>query len=118
MRTAYANRALKWRGDNIARNETIKALGAAQTQAWQQAIDKGAVETDLLLRFWVTAGDERVRHTHRLVPGMNKGGRRWGEPFLTPTGPSMHAPHDTDPVCRCHERIKIDYLARAVRAAA
>lgn len=115
MATAYANKALKWRADNIARNETIDALGAAQTEMWQQQIDSGRVDADLIVRRWVTAGDERVRHTHRLIPGMNKDGRKWNEPFDTPTGPQMHAPSQIDIGCRCHEKVTVDYLAAALR---
>lgn len=116
MRTAYANRALRWRAENIARTETMRALGAAQTLAWRQGIDKGVVARDAIRRYWVTANDERVRHTHRMIPGMNKGGVGWDEPFRTPTGESMHAPHDVDPMCRCRERIDVDFLAPGVAA--
>lgn len=114
MRAAYANRALKYRADNIARTETIRSLGQAQTEMWQQNIDRGKVDVALLTRFWVTAGDARVRPTHRLIPGMNKEGRKWNEPFDTPDGPSMHAPHDVDPQCRCYEKVKMDFLAQAI----
>jgi hypothetical protein len=114
MRTTYANKALKWRADNISRTETLRALGAAQTEAYQQAIDKGHLDKSLIRRFWETAGDERVRPTHRLIPGMNKDGRAWDEPFQTPDGPSMHAPHDSDEQCRCLEVVRINFLARAI----
>lgn len=115
MRTAYASKALRWRAENISRTETMRALGASQTEAWSQAITKGHVEVGLITRYWVTAHDERVRATHRMIPGMNKEGVRWNEAFQTPTGPSMHAPHDRDPMCRCRERIDVDFLAKAVR---
>jgi hypothetical protein len=117
MRVAYVNKALKWRADNIARTETLRALGAAQVEAYQQAVDKGHLDKSLIRRFWQTAGDERVRPTHRLIPGMNKDGRAWDEPFQTPDGPSMHAPHDTDPQCRCKEVVRIDFLAQAIAKA-
>ncbi len=115
MRAAYANRALKWRADNISRTETIRSLGQAQTEMWQQQIDRGKVDVALLTRYWVTAGDERVRHTHRLIPGMNKAGRKWNEPFDTPTGPQMHAPSQTDIGCRCYEKVNVDWLSAALR---
>lgn len=108
MLAAYRNRSLKYRADTIARNETIRALGRSQTEAFSQAIDSGQVEAEAITRFWRTAGDERVRHTHRLIPGMNAKGVGWGEPFQTPTGPSMHAPHDVDIMCRCREVIRIN----------
>jgi hypothetical protein len=115
MATQYANKALKYRADVISREETVKALGAAQTEVYQQQIDSGKLDADLITRFPVTAGDERVRHTHRLVPGMNKDGRKWGEPFQTPMGPKMHAPYEGEIQCRCYERIRIDYLGAALR---
>lgn len=110
MLTAYRNRSLKYRADTISRNETIRALGRAQTEAYQQAIDGGQVDEAVITRFWRTAGDERVRHTHRLIPGMNKDGVGWNEPFQTPTGPSMNAPHSTDVMCRCREVIRLNYF--------
>lgn len=113
MRLAYSNRALKWRADNIARTETIRSLGAAKTEMWQQNIDRGKVDAGLLTRYWVTAGDERVRATHRLIPGMNKDGRKWNEAFDTPTGPQMHAP-STEPQCRCMEKVSMDWLGQAI----
>ncbi|MFA7308189.1 MAG: phage minor head protein [Hyphomicrobium sp.] len=109
MLAAYRARSLKYRGDVIARTETIRALGAAKVEAYDQAIERGQVQEDRLKKFWVTAGDERVRDTHRLIPGLNKQGRRWREPFATPTGPSMHAPHDRDIQCRCREEVRISY---------
>lgn len=113
MSLAYRNRALRWRGENIARNETIKALGAAQTEAYQQNIDSGKLDAGLIVRFWATVGDDRVRPTHRLIPGMNKAGRKWNEPFETPDGPTLHAPFEIG--CRCHEKISIGFLEDAVR---
>lgn len=112
MKQAYANRALKYRGDVIARNETIRALGAAQQETWQQSIDKGHVDSKLITRTWRTAGDDRVRPAHRLIPEMNKEGRKWNEPFQTPDGPTMHAPFQIQ--CRCFENIKVDFLAQTI----
>lgn len=112
MRVSYANRLLKFRADNIARTETMRALGAGQTEAYQQAIDRNEIDQSLITRFPVTAGDERVRPTHREVPGMNKEGRKWNEPFQTPFGPQMHAPYPTEVNCRCHERIVVNFLKK------
>jgi hypothetical protein len=114
MKQSYANRALKYRGDNIARTETMRALGQSQTEAYRQAIADGKVDAQYITRFPVTAGDERVRPTHRAVPGMNQNGVAWDEPFKTPFGPQMHAPYPNEINCRCHERIKIDFIQMAV----
>lgn len=111
MVAAYRDRTLKYRADVIARNETVRALGAAQRLGYQQAIDAGQIQASALSKFWITVGDSRVRPEHRLIPGMNKDGRAWDEAFQTPHGPSMFAPHDTDPLCRCKMRVKINYFA-------
>lgn len=115
MRAAYANKALRWRAETIARTEALRALSAAQTEAYQQAIDKGTLDPSLITRFWVTAGDSRVRESHRVIPGLNPNGVKWNEPFKTPDGPSLHAPHDRSQNCRCMERVKIDFLAKVVK---
>lgn len=115
MLMAYRNKSLKYRANTIARNETMRAIGAAQTETYRQAIEKGHVYPSDIRRYWMTAGDEHVRHTHRLIPGMNPDGVGWEEPFKTPTGDSMHAPHDRDIQCRCREKIKVNYFARVNR---
>lgn len=117
MMMAYRNRSLKYRADTIARTETIKALAQSQTEAYRQAIENGNVAREDIKRYWVTAGDERVRHTHRLIPGINPDGVGWDEPFKVPlsedgSGYVMHAPHGVQ--CRCREKIVIDYFS-AVR---
>ncbi|WP_102867887.1 phage minor head protein [Pseudovibrio exalbescens] len=111
----YKGRYIKYRGEVIARTETLRALGASQREAWQQSIDKGHAAEQDIRRYWVTAGDERVRGSHRVIPKMNKGGVGWNEPFKTPTGDSLNAPHDHDVMCRCRTRIKVDYIAAGLR---
>lgn len=113
MMMAYRNKTLKYRADVISRTESIKAFADAQIEAFRQAIDKGHVARQDIRRFWETSKDERVRPEHRLIPGMNEKGVGWDEPFNTPSGPVMHAPHDV--MCRCRERIKVDYFAKLER---
>ncbi|BAQ18312.1 hypothetical protein [Methyloceanibacter caenitepidi] len=106
-RTAYVSKMLFENARFVAGREAWRLIAAAQEEAWQQAIDSNTVRQDQIVRFWMTRRDERVRRTHRLIPGMNADGRGWREPFQTPSGPSMHAPHDFDPMCRCFERIEV-----------
>lgn len=112
MLTAYRNRSLKYRADTIARTETIRALGAAQTEAYEQAIERGQVQERQLLKIPVSASDERVRHNHREVERLNAKGVGWRQFYAVPGGmvPQMHAPYD-EPMCRCREIVRIDRFA-------
>ncbi|MGA0564168.1 phage minor head protein [Ancylobacter sp. VNQ12] len=110
MVSAYRNKSLRYRAETIARNETIRALGAAQVEAYEQAITRRQITVEQITKFWRTMDDTRVRPTHRMIPGLNKEGRGWREPFQTPSGPSMHAPHDHDVLCRCREVVRLNYF--------
>lgn len=106
MLNAYRNRALKYRAEQIAQAEGLKAIHAAQIEAYQAAADKGAIDAGQVRRYWQTVGDSRVRPEHRLIPGMNKGGVGLHEPFRTPTGPAMYPPHGFG--CRCRVKMVIE----------
>jgi hypothetical protein len=71
---------------------------AAKLAAWQMAERSGFLPTGQR-REWVTAGDERVRHAHAEVPGMNPGGVLLDQPFRTPLGEFMTPPLEVN--CRC-----------------
>lgn len=107
MVAAYRNRALALRARTIAENEASTALHAAQAEAWEQAIRRGAVEEGQVRRFWLTSQDERVRRSHRLIPGMNKDGVGLHQPFQTPHGPTMQPGWSFEPGCRCRVRVRV-----------
>ena len=109
MLTAYRNRSLKYRAETIARNEVIQSLGRVQQEAWDQAIERGHVDVDDLIKIPISARDERVRHKHREVEKKNKDGVGWNEFYAVPAGmsPQMHAPYEDEPGCRCRERVKV-----------
>lgn len=113
MVAAYRNRALRLRADDMALSEASAALHQAQVEAWRQAIDKGFIAAGSVRRFWVTVGDDRVRPTHRAVPGMNLNGVGLFEPFQTPKGLAMQPGWSFDPGCRCHARVRVVSLALA-----
>ena len=109
---AYQRRLLKYRAEVIGRSEALRAVSVGRHAAWSQAIEKGAVDKEKVVRFWVTAGDERVRADHTPIPGMNANGRGQDEPFRTNLGPLLY-PRDPagEPAniiqCRCELQIKI-----------
>ena len=107
MVQSYRNKSLKYRADTIARTEALAALNQSQQEAFEQAIRKGHIVRDQVRRFWITAGDERVRHLHRLMPGANPEGVGMDEPFVVPGGGFVMNP-PFGPMCRCIVRMKID----------
>lgn len=104
---AYRNRALRFRAGNIADNEAHAVLLQAQQDAWSQAIERGVVEERAVRRFWIDAGDGRVRPEHAAVAGMNPKGVGLREPFQTPKGPAMNPGWAFDPGCRCRVRVRV-----------
>jgi hypothetical protein len=112
--TTYKNRALRWRGENIARTETLRAVNAGRHEAYQQAVASGKVAEQNIRRVWNAANDKRTRHTHRSMSGQSVG---LNESFISPSGARLRYP--CDPLaplsetaqCRCNVTIRIDHLA-------
>jgi len=57
---SYSKRLLRERSHNIARTETMKAIGEGRAQAWKQAEKRGLVKDSEIQREWITARDELV----------------------------------------------------------
>lgn len=117
----YRDRQLVLRAETIGRTEAMTALHQSQEEAYQQAIDKGALQAQHVRYFWRTAADERVRHSHAMIPGMNEKGVPHGHPFSSPLGPIRY-PGDPKASaanrlgCRCWREPRVDFLAQAVEA--
>lgn len=120
MVARYADALLLLRGETIARTEAMASLHAAQDEAFRQAVDSGAVRADQIRRVWRSAGDWRVRHSHRAMNGDSVG---LNETFVAPSGARLRWPGDpTAPAaeivnCRCHLDVRIDFLANLPRLA-
>lgn len=86
---------------------TADTLGRKLVQLGQQAMWEQLERNGLIngyRRYWVHAGDERVRTTHRAIPADNKGGRGLQEPFQTPLGPAHTPPLEIN--CRCRVELR------------
>lgn len=84
---------------NAVAGEAVHELAeVAKLAGWQVAQHYGALPADQR-RYWQTAGDERVRHTHAEVSAMNPNGVPLDQPFETPFGPRVNAPLEWG--CRC-----------------
>lgn len=115
----YADRLLLLRGETLARTETMTALGTARENAMRQQIDNGKVAASDVQKIWRSAGDSRVRHTHRVLNGKAVG---FDDSFHSVSGARLRFPGDPEaPInelsgCRCHLEYKVDYLASVVRS--
>lgn len=116
MVTRYKDAALKWRGDNIARTESMQALNASEYEAAKQAVDMGALPPENVGREWDATGDRKTRRSHALMDGQTVG---LDEPFVSPlTGAKLMYPGDTSlgapaeevAQCRCRQRMKMNWL--------
>ena len=111
----YTDRMLKYRGDMIARTETLTALHASQYEAMRQLIDTGKVRADQVVKTWSATMDSRTRDSHAAMNGQQ---HKFDEPFTAPSGARMRYPQDTalgaGPeeiiACRCYMTTRIKYL--------
>ncbi|WJR66953.1 phage minor head protein [Neorhizobium sp. CSC1952] len=112
------DRNLLLRGEMLARTETMMALGSARDNAIRQQIAAGKIEAQDVTKVWRSAGDNRVRHTHRVLNGKSVG---VDEAFQSPSGAMLRYPGDPQaPIseisgCRCRLQYHISYIDAVVR---
>lgn len=115
LMTRYKANALKYRATQIARTETLQSLNRADYEAHKQLIDTGAVRASAIRREWDSAGDLRVRNSHRKMDGQRVG---MEEAFVAPSGDRLLHPGDTSlgakareiVACRCRVKTVIDWF--------
>lgn len=124
LMTAYKNRTLKYRADVISRTETIQAINRGEYESYRQAIEDGLIDQSLVGKEWDDVGDNRVRHSHRVLA--KKYGKDnpigFDDPFIAPSGAQMMYPGDVslgaggDEIigCRCKQKIRVDWIANAL----
>ena len=117
--TALQSRTLKYRGDVIARTESIDALRAGHHEALRQATEAGEVLDDDVTREWDSSGDARTRDTHAAADGQKRKGNApfdvGGYQMRYPGDSSLGAPAEERVQCRCLETTSIDFGARVAR---
>lgn len=92
----YAERYLAYRAVTISRTETLRAANLGQDLSIRRAAEDGEFGDLEPRRFWITAGDEKVRHEHRQIPSLNPDGVGLNEPFKYPGGRFIRLPGDPD----------------------
>jgi hypothetical protein len=121
--TQMQNRALRYRGETIARNESLNALRAGQHASIEQAVELGEVESQDVLKFWDASGDSRTREDHVEMERKYADGIPIDEPFVFPDGTEAMFPGDSSLgaspeqviSCRCVSRTEISFLGRQAR---
>lgn len=116
-------RVLKYRGQMIARNESLNALRAGQWESIQQAIAKGEVEEQDVTKSWRDSGDGRTRLMHLQMGQTYAEGIPINQNFIGPDGSRLRFPGDTalgasaemTILCRCLLQITINFLGRQAR---
>ncbi|WP_011580562.1 MULTISPECIES: hypothetical protein [Chelativorans] len=114
----YSDRLLELRGEMLARTETMTALGKSRDDAIRQQIAAGKIMVEDVTKLWRSAGDSRVRHTHRILSGKSAPMDGF---FQSPSGAMLRYPGDPQAPaseivgCRCWVEYKIDHFANVAR---
>lgn len=116
----YNDRLLDYRGEVIARTESLDALRAGQHESVQQAMEQAGVLPSEAKKVWDATLDSRTRQDHAQMEGQE---RPIGVPFTAPDGSRLQYPGDRSLgasasqtiQCRCRERQEIDFIGRALR---
>lgn len=116
--TRMQARAEKYRGEVIARTESINALREGQQQCIRDAFEQSDIEQKEVTRQWITSGDSRTRPAHtdaggQTVRGMDQPFIVAGEPLRYPGDPAGRAANTI--LCRCTVRTRIDWGGRLKR---
>lgn len=115
MVSRYAAKAIKLRGEVIARTETGTAVMTARAEAVRQAMEAAGMSEEDVTKVWRSAADRRVRHTHAILNGNRVQG--FSQPFRSVSGALMRWPMDrglgagaSEVVsCRCDIDYRFDF---------
>jgi hypothetical protein len=103
----YSEQLLNQRASEIALASAMNSINSGMQSMWSQGVTTGALGSNNR-KFWVTAGDKKVRPTHIVIPGMNPNGVVIDSMFITPTGPVPYPMWGMGDYmnCRCHVILK------------
>ena len=118
--TSYKTKALRYRGETIARTETLQALNKGAAASYAQAINEGTLTRSQITKEWDDVGGPRVRHTHRTMGKKYGKGKGIGvdDVFVSPSGSRLKHPGDTSlnadaseiVNCRCKADYQVDWF--------
>lgn len=113
--TKLSNSYLKWRGEAIARTETLETVNRGRHESFRQGIQKTGYQENQVVRRWDSAGDGKVRHSHSALNGHKARGLNTlfvspltGARFLYPGDKSNGAGAAEVIHCRCMVTLRFD----------
>ena len=113
-------RTLKYRGENIARTESLSALSQGQNQAIAQALDVAELDAEFTKKSWDATGDSDTRPDHSHAELEYSEGIPFDQPFIV-GGRAMQFPRDpaggASQVinCRCRLKTVVDFAGKAAK---
>ena len=118
--TRMQQRTLKYRGDVIARTESVNALRAGQFEAIAQAVERGELDIRDVVKKWDATGDVRTRLTHQQAETDYKEGIPLDQPFIVGGEPMQYpgvagASAKNVIQCRCRLLAEIDFGKKLAR---
>jgi hypothetical protein len=87
----YRENALTWRAETIARTESSRNVHAGLEESFRQAVERGDVDAEQLVKEWIHAGRGKSRPDHIAMSGTTV---KFGEEFEFPDGTRMKYPGD------------------------
>lgn len=116
-------RTLRYRGEVIARTESINSLRAGQFEAIKQAIVKGELDSQDVSKAWDSSSDARTRLDHLQMEQTYSEGIPVDQPFIAPDLSRLMYPGDSSLgasgaqtiQCRCKAIYRIDFVGRQAR---
>lgn len=100
----YRVNYVAYRAEVIGRTEALRAANEGSQLMFKQAIEQGGLQSNEIVRSWVTGKDERVRPSHAAMQGQL---RDLDTPFLSGDGFQLMYPGDPNApeketiLCRC-----------------
>lgn len=116
--TAYKTRALRYRGEVIARTETLNTVQMSKYRVHKQLVEEGKIPQNAIKKWWNAVGDRRTRPSHNIMEvTTRKIPIDIDEPFVSPSGArlmhpgdrSLGAPAKETIQCRCMVEFKVDW---------
>jgi len=103
MTESYRRSYIAYRAETIARTESARNVHAGLDESFRQAVERGEVEADSLVREWIAG--PRTRHAREQHQDMDGSTVPFGQPFVAPDGTRLMYPGDGPPEhsanCRC-----------------